>query len=164
MRICGNVVGSAQEQLYILQDQAGVRVAAVVTDKTVTVDATENDIRAGKTAATEKGVTEGTKEIPSYQTTEGKVRIAPGRTLSIPMFTDKCHYTRLQALVCDYNTNSNDSVATVMVVIGDNVYEVRSTDVKSTVTVDSDSQTIHLGITNDSENYLVIRYFTYKED
>ena len=94
-------------------------------------DATANDIRLGKVAATESGVTTGTKDIPAYHTTEGVEKIPAGSALTIPMFSDKCQYTKLQALICTFNTLVSDSVATEKVSIDGKVYNVGSTTVLS---------------------------------
>ena len=149
---------------YILVDEAGNVIPAVFVDNETTFNATANDIRIGTKAVTDSGVTEGTKEIPAYHTEEGYTRIAPGKTLTIEMFSDMCQYTKLQAIICSYNTTITNSVAAEMVVVEDNLYYVRSVDAVASVTVDTENQSIILGITNDSENYLVVRYFTYKEE
>ena len=155
------IKATEEDQVYILVDESGNEVTAVLVDEQTVFDATANDIRLGKTAVTESGVTVGEKEIPAYITQEGRKRISPDKELSIPMYSDLCQYTRLQVIVCAYNTSIADSVAAEMVVINDALYDVLSTSEKASVTVDIENQSINLGITNDSGNYLVIRYFTY---
>lgn len=163
--IYGNAVGgSGLQKTITLVDEDGNEVTAVLVGNETVFDATENDIRLGKKAATEKGVTVGTKVIPSYHTTEGMTRIAPGKPLKIPMYSDEAKYTKLQAIICEYNTNSENSVAAQMVAINDRVYDVQSTAEKTAVSVDEDAQTINFGLTNDSDGYLVIRYFMYREE
>lgn len=149
---------------YVLVDEIGNEVPAVFVEQETRFTATENDIRIGTTAVNDNGVVTGTKEIPAYHTTEGYKRIAAGEELTIPMYSDRCQYTRFQAIVCSYNTSSADSVAAEMVVINDNVYYVQSVNAIASVTVDTENQTIKLGITNDSDGYFVIRYITYKEE
>ena len=158
------VGGGLDEAAFILLTEDGEEIPAVVVSEETVFTATEDDIRLGTVAATESGVTVGKKVIPAYQTTEGKKRIAPGEPLSIQMYSDMCQYTRLQVIVCAYNTSIADSVSAEMVVVDGNLYNVRSINPQASVTVDTENQTINLGVTNDSEDYLVIRYFTYKED
>ena len=163
--IYGNIVGcTGMAQTYILQDENGNEFPAVLVDTEIVFDATENDIRKGKIAATEKGVTIGTKEIPAYHTTEGICYIEPGNKLIINMFSNLCQYTKLQALICTYNTSLNDSVATEKVLIDNKVYPVNSVIPISDVVIDPDNNAIDLSITNESEKPIVIRYFTYKEE
>lgn len=149
---------------YILVDEEGNELAGVLLDEEVVLTATPNDIRLGTTAVTEAGVTEGEKEIPNYLAEEGKRVIKSGDRLDIPLHSEMCEYTYLQAIVCVYNTNTSNSVSAEKVVIGDNVYAVSSTEVLSTVTVDSDSQTIKLGLINDGSSSVVVRYTIIKED
>lgn len=149
--------------VYILKDEAGNEIVGVATENEVELDATANDIRAGKVAATAVGITEGTKEIPAYHTTEGFVKIPAGSELVIEMFSDRCEYTKLQAVVCAYGSSLEESVAAEKVSIEGKVYAVNSAEVIAEVSVDAENQAIKLGITNDSDNAVVIRYFTYKE-
>lgn len=149
---------------YILVDENGTEVPAVFMENEVIFDATANDIRLGKVAVTGDGVTEGTKEIPAYHTEQGRYLIKPGRALEIPMFSDRCQYTKLQAIVCAYNTSSDDSVSAVMVVIGDELYAAGSVESLAEVSVDTTNQSIKLGLTNTGDSSLLIRYMTIKEE
>lgn len=149
---------------YILVDEHGTEVPAVFMENEVVFDATANDIRLGKIAVTGDGVIEGTKEIPSYISSEGAVRIPAGKTLAIDMFSDLCEYTKLQAIVCAFNTDLARSVAAEKVAINDKVYAVNSSTVIASVTVDTERQAINLGITNTTNLPVVIRYFTFKEE
>lgn len=148
---------------YILVDEDGNEIPAVFVENETVFDATANDIRLGKIAASSEGVVEGTKEIPSYNTTEGFEYIPAGSDIKIRMFSDKCEYTKLQAMVCAFNTTTNDSVATEKVSIEGKVYEVNSTDAIAEVVVDVENQAIDLSIINESDNPVVVRFFTYKE-
>ena len=58
-------------QMYILVDEDGTEVPAVLVEEETVFNATANDIREGMVAATDAGVIVGTKEIPAYITTEG---------------------------------------------------------------------------------------------
>lgn len=162
--IYGNCVGGiGLERTYILVDEKGNEVAATLVDNETSFDATANDIRQGKVAATNSGVTVGTKEIPGYITTEGQRKISAGSPLNIPIYSDECEFTKFQAIVCAFNTNISNSVAAEKVSINGKVYSVLSTDELATVAVDTANQTIKLSLVNDSDSPVVIRYFTYKE-
>lgn len=163
--IYGNCVGGiGLERTYILVDEKGNEVAATLVDNETSFDATANDIRQGKVAATNSGVTVGTKEIPAYNTSQGRRTIKPGASLVIPMYSDKCQFTKFQAIICLYNTAVSDSLAAQLVAIEDKLYEVGSTAELATITVDVENQSINLGITNDGDTSLVIRYMTIKEE
>ena len=155
----------AEDTAYILEDEAGNVLYGALTDTEVVLDATPNDIRLGVTAVTDNGITVGEKDIPKYHTSEGSRLIPAGSDYTIVLYdTDKAAYTKLQALVCNYNTSMMDSVATIMVSINGKVYAVQSTDELATVTSDVDKGHIRLNLTNDKDAPCLIRYFTYKED
>lgn len=153
-----------ESQTYILIDEDGNQIPAVLADEQVVLTAGPNDIRVGTTAVTGNGVVEGTKEIPAYQTEQGRWLVKPGQTLDIPLYSDQCEYTGLNVIVCKYANSVADSVSATMVVIDDKVYEVNSTVAIAKVTVDRMSETIKLGIVNDRDESLLLRYMTYKEE
>lgn len=149
---------------YILVDENGTEVPAVFLENEVVFDATANDIRLGKVAVTGDGVTTGTKDIPAYQTEQGVHIVKPGKALNIPMYSDQCQYTKLQAIVCTYAANVDSSVSAVMVVIDDKLYTVGSSEPLAEVSVDAGAQTIKLGFANTGNSSLLIRYMTIKEE
>lgn len=164
--IIGNIVGGKPLiKSYILETEDGQEIPAVLTSQEVVFTATPNDIREGKVAATGNGVVTGEKVIPSYQTCQGSKVVLPGETLSITNLTanNNYDYTKLQVIVCLYNTTLSDSVAAEVVAIDDGVFNVRSIDSISNVKKDHKNKSIELGITNNFEVPCVIRYFTYKE-
>ena len=135
---------------------ASVNVAAL--------DATANDIRTGKAAITNSGYQLGEKDIPSFETTEGKKVVLPNQSFSILLSEkDAYNYTGLQIIICLLNTTVDDSVAAEKVVIDNAVYAVNSIIKLSDVVKDVDNKTINLSITNDTENTYVMHYFTNKE-
>lgn len=154
--------GGALPSTFILVDEDGYEIPAVLTEEEVELTATANDIRKGTTAVTEDGVITGEKDIPVYHTSEGYVLITPGSAVRIQVVAD-CEYTKLQALICGFNTSIPNSVATEKVCINDSVYLVNSTEVLSTVTVDTSTKTINFGITNTSGKIQILRFFMYKE-
>lgn len=154
-------------QAYILVDEDGNEIgSAVLVDEEVTLDATSNDIRLNKTAVTDNGVTVGEKVIPAYHTYEGFRVIPAGSTVTIPnmdSIIDNYDYTKLQVIICSFNTNVDDSVAAEKISIDSNVYNVQSVEPISTVTKNHESKVIELGITNNSDTPWIARFFTYKE-
>lgn len=154
--------GMSGDSAYILVDENGTEVPAVLVDEETKFDATANDIRVGKIAATEKGVTVGTKEIPSYVTSEGYRLIPNGSAFSLPL-NERYDFTKLQVIICPYAGSVAKSVAAEKVVIGENVYPVNSAESLATVTRDSANKAINLGFANNSGSLYLVRYFTYKE-
>jgi hypothetical protein len=148
---------------FILVDKDGNEYPAVYVDSDTVITATPNDIRKGTTAITAEGVIEGTKEIPNYRAVEGCVYIDGGERMIISLYSDMCEYTTLQAIICEYNTDSDDSVSAQKVVIKDKVYDVGSTSELTTVTVIPTEHSIDLGIDND-DTPKIIRYMIIKED
>lgn len=150
---------------YIFVDDNGNEIAGALVAQETVFDATENDVRKGKTFASEVGLKTGMKVIPSYVTSEGYAIIPNGSEIKTLPFTeqDKYDFTKFQALVCPYNSSIAQSVATEKVAINEGVYLVNSANLLATVKKDSSTKTINLGITNDSGSLCVLRYFTYKE-
>lgn len=72
-------------------------------------------------------------------------------------------YTKLQAMIMPFNSTIENSIAVEKVVIDDNVYQAGQTTVLASVTKNSTTKKISLGITNGSTP-AVIRFFTYKEE
>jgi len=155
------VARSEDDGTYILVTPDGEEIPAAVVKELTVFDATANDIREGKTAATETGVTVGTKFIPSYHTNEGVKAVPSG--CEIALTVPSWDYTKFQAIVCAFNTNMKDSVSAEQVAINDSVYNVQSTDAISVVVKDTENARINFGITNTSDKPCLIRYFMYKE-
>lgn len=145
-------------ETYILVDENGNEIAAVLTEEEVDLTATANDIREGVLAVTDDGIIEGTKEIPPYITTEGMVAVLAGKEFAIKSIRENALFTKLQALFC------TNSVVTDKVCINTKVYPVNSKEVLSTVTVDTENQIIDFGIINDGTSLYMIRYITYREE
>lgn len=151
------------ESTYILVDDYGNEVLATLVDDEVVLTSTPNDIRLGTTAITDSGFVVGEKEIPAYHTREGAKLIEAGKTCQLSGFTDY-NFTKLQALFCRFNGAVSRSVATYMVSINEVVYNSDSIDAVATVTIDDANKAIMFGVTNNSDNPIVIRYFTYREE
>ena len=151
--------------LYLLEDESGNQLYATFVSEEVTVTATPNDIREGVTAVTEDGLVVGEKEIPAYHTTEGVEGIPAGSEFRIRIRkSDRYNYTKMQAIICPFNTSLANSVAADRVCINDSVYIAGDTMPIASVTLDHDNKEVVLGITNDTDLPFVIRYFSYKEE
>lgn len=148
---------------FILVDKDGNEYPAVYVDSDVVFTATANDIRKGYTAVTAEGVTEGTKEIPAYHTTEGYKLVTPGSKFILPIPNGNYEYTKLQAIFCPFSNSLEDSVAAVKVAINNKVYPVESDTSEATIAVDHAGESVDFGITNDTQQLYLIRYFSYKE-
>ena len=145
----------------ILVDESGNRLTAVLVDEEVVFDATANDIREGKVAATEEGVTVGTKEIPSYHTYDGYRIVQNGCEFVVSH--DKYDYTKFQSIICAFNENLVSSVAATKVTVYDGVYDVGSTIPLANITKDDATRSIVLGINKESGGICILRYIMYKE-
>lgn len=150
--------------VYILEDDCGNEVVAVMSENEVVFDATANDIRAGKVAAGATGIILGEKEIPAYRAEEGYTRVKSGHEFAVGLFSDMCEYSTFQAILCTFNANIASSVSAIKVVIDSKVYSVSSTTPLSSVTVDRSEQTIKFGLMNETASDVVIRYMIIKED
>lgn len=164
--ISGNMIGSYSQigKTFVFVDEDGNEVAGVVTDNPVIFTATDDDVREGVIYASSDGVSTGTKVIPSYHTTDGFKVVTNGSKFSITLDNlDKYNYTKLQAIICDFNTNASNSTAANKVAINDNVYNVNLTNVVSAISKDDNAKAIDFGITNNSGKTQILRFFTYKE-
>lgn len=148
---------------YVFVDDSGNEVAAILVGEETVFDATENDVRVGKTFGTAAGVKTGNKVIPTYHTTEGQELIISGNPFVITFANDLYDFTKLLVVICPYNASIAKSVAANKIAINDGVYAVNSTELIATVTKDSTNKSIDLGIINDSGSLYVLRYITYKE-
>lgn len=150
---------------YILVTPDGQEIPAVMVDELTVFDAKANDIRAGKTAATDDGITVGTKKIPTYHTYRGAKVFMPNTPITLTNLKadDVYDYTQLQTIICLYNTSVSNSVSAEMVSIDDSVYPARSVESVSAVNKNHDTKAIEFGITNTFGKPCVVRYFTYKE-
>ena len=149
---------------FILVDKDGNEYPAAYVDSDLVFTATPNDIRKGYTAITAEGPVVGEKEIPNYRAQEGSVIVRIGKNLDIRLYSDMCEYTTLQAIICNLADPIENSVSAQKVVLDNNVYNVNSTNSLSVVTVKSDTQTIKLGLINDTDENVTIRYMIIKED
>lgn len=157
--IAGVKLGEEEYESYMLVYEDGTELPAVFVENEVVFTATENDIRKDTIAATAKGVTVGTKEIPAYHTIEGCKVVTVGSDFHL--YTPNYDYTKLQAIICLFSTSLTESVSAEKVVINDKVYPVQSTIPEANVTINDMVGYIDLGITNTSDSRCVIRYLIF---
>ena len=165
--INGNMVGSgaAPIKTLIIEDENGNQVTGVVTDSLVVFDATDNDVRLGKTYVSDSGISTGSKDIPAYETTKDSLLVLPGESFSVVLdYRDRYDYTQLQAIIAKFNTSFDDSVEAEMIVLNDGVYATNSTEIISEITKNPDIKSIDFNIVNETDEIYVIHYFTYKEE
>ena len=165
--IVGNMIGGhpSTPKTCIFQTESGQEIFAVLVDSEELLTATGDDIRLGKTAATNYGVIEGNKVIPTYHTNQGAQIIPNGGTYKISSLAalDAYDFTKIQAIICKYSTTLSKSVAANKVVIEDKVYNVDSTEPISTLVKDGANKVIDFGLVNNTGLPQVLRFFTYKE-
>lgn len=153
--------GSSIDSTFIIEDSEGNELVGIVVNEEVIFTADANDIRKGTVAATQTGVTEGTKEIPAYHTSFGSKIVTAGSRIVLDI--QEYEYTKLQVLLCKFNTSMTNSVAVDKVVIDNVVYPVQSTIAESNIIVDKANARIDFGIVNDSGKPYILRYSSYKE-
>lgn len=163
MKTIGNMVGTYSPigKTFIIEDEHGNQLTGVVTEQEQIFTATDNDVREGMVYASDIGISTGTKIIPSYYTHFGTKAISVGESFTISNID--YDYTEFQAVVCSFNTSLSNSVATTMSVVKDNVYAVQSTESIAVVQKNHINQTINLGIINNTDKLLVLRYIFTKE-
>ena len=163
----GNATGGFSfPKTYIITDSDGNEFTGVYVESETIFTATDNDVREGFVYAGDAGVSTGTKDIPAYHTYEGYRIITSGsrfNILNLDSKVDSYDYTKMQTIICPLNTSISDSVAAEKVSIGDNVYNVQSVNVISTITKNHADKVIDFGITNESDTLYIVRYFKYKE-
>ena len=163
--IYGNVSGGfGMPKTIELTDENGYTVVGAVTGSKVVLTAKPSDVKVGKIAATDEGITEGT-DTKTYRTTHGTKGILPGESFTILLDEyDGYDYTKFQAMIAEFNTTLSDSTSIVKTSLNDAVYNVNSAAKVSDVTKNSSTKSIDLNITNNTDNIYVIHYNTYREE
>jgi hypothetical protein len=166
-KIVGNMAGcySPLGKTFVITDENGNELTGVVTAQEKIFTATDNDVREGMVYATDSGASIGTKDIPAYYTTTGMVWIRAGYDFNIPLpMKNQYDYTKLQCIICPFNTAIKNSVAAEKVALNDNIYETGSTTPIAEITKDANTKCINLNITNSTNIDYFIYFFTYREE
>lgn len=158
------VIAPAAIKTVMLEDGDGNSLTAVVTGEETVFTATDNDVREGMVYASDGGVSTGTKDIPLYHTTSGVQAVPANSEFKITISkNNRYDYTELQAMTMPYKARMDQSVLVDRVVINDNVYNIGSSEIVSTVTKNINDKSIDLGIINGNTPS-IIRFFSYKEE
>lgn len=162
MSISGNMVGSYSQlgKTLVLIDENGNEIMGVVVGQETIFDATDNDVREGKTYASDAGVSVGTKVIPIYYASYGKKVVLSGReaTIAIPEYD----YSNLIVIISTYDTSLSQSVISTYVSVDDAMYVANGSTKVSDITVDKENEKINLGIVVNEKSTL--RYVVIKEE
>lgn len=154
-----------EEQIsYVLTNGDGSARAYAVksAEEAITLTATENDIRQNTTAITDKGYTEGQKEIPSYNTKIG-VRVIEANTDIVLPESKKYDYTEIQATLAIFDTSLSASVQVDRVTVDDALYTANSTTKLADLTKDHENEQVDFGVTN-GDKIAVMRYTIIREE
>lgn len=162
--IYGNVSGGfGMPKTIELTDENGYTVVGAVTGSKVVLTAKPSDVKIGKIAATDEGITEGT-DTKTYRTTAGVVAIPPNAEFKVVLKEYNMYdYTKFQAMIMPWNTSYEDSVAVDKCIIADKVYNAGSTTVIASISKNNTNKTVEFGISNGATP-AVIRYMLYKEE
>ena len=166
MSIMGNMIGSYSQlgKTFVIEDESGNELTGVVTSKEQLFDATVADVKIGKTFASDNGVEVGT-DTKTYRTYQSIRLIRAGSAYTIPLNEyDQYDYTQLQCVIVLKNTGASDSFAADKVVLDNGVYQAGAIEKLATVTKNSDTKSIDLNLTNNTNAAQYIRFFTYKEE
>lgn len=164
--ISGNMVGSYSQigKTFILVDESGAEITGVVTENVKAFNATAADVKIGKTFVSDEGVLEGT-DTKTYRTTQGVQAVAVGKAVSIPLsYYKQYDYTEFQCVITKFNSNLANSTAAIKISLNSNVYNTGSADVISSVSKNSETESIDLNIVNDTDHIIIVHYMTYKEE
>lgn len=166
--ISGNMVGSYSQmgKTLILLDENGNEITGVVVDQETIFTAGDNDVREGMIYASNDGVSTGTKNIPAYRTEQGACLIFDGDEFTLPKMSEynQYDYTMLQCIITVFDSTPENSVAADKIVLNNNVYQVNSSDILSSVSKDVENKVIKLNMLNNSGKDYIIHYFTYREE
>ena len=165
--ISGNMVGSYSQlgRTLTLVDENGTELVGVIVGQETIFTAGDNDVREGFIYAGDSGVSTGTKNIPAYRTDCGRIGIFPGESASLPLEQyQQYDYTELQCIISKFNTTLVNSIITDKIVVKGKLYNVNSADVIAEATKNADTKCIDLNFTNNTEDIIVIHYFTYRQE
>lgn len=163
--IYGNATGGfGMPKMIEITDNNGNTFIGTVTDSEVIFDATRDDVKIGKTFASNDGVQEGI-DTRTYRTCIKNWLIFPGENYSISLSDyNRYDYTGFNAMIAKFNSTIVDSTAVEKVVLNDCVYNVNSTSILSTITKNQETKSVDFNITNNTDYTYVVYVSTYKEE
>ena len=134
--------------------------AVLYGEERAELTATPNDIRLGTVAITNKGITEGEKDIPAYYSRYGVRKFTKGKEVKIS--TPEYDYKSLMASIATFNKSLSESTYINIASVGDAMYECKSNTKSSDITKDLVNEQINFGLTTEEDS--VIRYFVVREE
>ena len=156
-----------EEQVsYVLQNAEGTdqKYAQLASEDPISLTATENDIRVNTSAITEKGYTEGSKDIPAYHSARGIKAISADSAINLVAEENALFsYTKFQASLALYSNSLSESVQVDKVTVDDSLYKANTTTKLSDLSVDYENKAVDFGITN-GDTIAVMRYFIMREE
>lgn len=152
-----------EEQVsYVLETADGGKAfAQLSSENPITLTASENDIRLNTSAITNKGFTEGSKDIPAYHSERG-IKVIQANA-KVELTRDTYDYTKFQATLALFNTSVADSVQVDRVTVDDSVYTANTTSKLSDLVKDHENGRIDFGINNGTKISLM-RFFIMREE
>lgn len=164
-KIYGNATGGfGMPKTFVLTDKNGNEFTGVVVGERTVFTATTDDVKIGKTFASNEGIQTG-EDTRTYRTLHACRCILPNESFTIPLSEyDRYDYTQFQAVISVFNTSRLDSLTVEKSVLYDGVYNVNSNDKISDVTKNADTKSVDLNITNNTDNTFIVHYNTYKEE
>ena len=156
------VGGGAPVKTITLVNENGEEITAVVIGKDFVFDATAEDVKEGKTFASDLGVDVGVNEH-MYNAQHGTCLIYPGDAFTVPLGeNDEYDYAAFQAIVTMLDMSSENIMFTDKIVLNNVVYSVASGEKVSDVTKNHAKKSVDFNIVNDTGSVYVIHYITYK--
>lgn len=156
------VGGGAPVKTITLVNENGEEITAVVIGKDFIFDATAEDVKEGKTFASDLGVDVGVNEH-MYNAQHGTCLINPGDNFSVTLNeNDEYNYAAFQAIVTMSDMSADNSMFANKIVLNNAVYDVASGAKVSDVTKNHASKSVDFNMVNDTDSVYVIHYITYK--
>ena len=158
--IIGNVVGSSSTiNVVQLVCEDGTVLEGIVAAERPNIDATAKDIRRGKTAITQYGVTEGEADMAGLMSSSCDVTSGEPLSIYLPD-NNRYNYTTFQCVV----VLQRDNAVIKYFSINDAVYSVETATKVSDITKNADTKSIDFNIVNESEDIYTIIYVVNRDD
>lgn len=134
--------------------------AVLYGEERAELTATPNDIRLGTVAITDKGITEGEKDIPAYFSRYGTKKVSANTEAIIT--GDETDYKKMMVTIATFNSSISKSNVVKYVSIDDAIYEVGTGTKVADISKDIEKEQISLGITVEETS--VLRFFLVREE
>lgn len=156
------VGGGAPVKTITLVNEKGEEITAVVIGKDFIFDATAEDVKEGKTFASDLGVDVGVNEH-MHNAQHGTCLINPGDDFSVTLSeNDEYNYAAFQAIIIVSDISAGNSMFANKIVLDNAVYDVASGEKVSDVTKNHAKKSVDFNLVNDTDSVCVVHYITYK--